>query len=320
MARESLKEQLSKGQVFCPCVWGCFSALAAEKTGFQSALLSGASLSVDICGLPDIGLITADDLVKGTEALARYTDLPIIVDADDGYGETPLHAYRLAKRLQMAGAQGMSVDDTTGTRGFERFFLAMRERKEHIPHPVVDREVWLAKLKAAIEATKGTNFLVIARTEAKIQYGLEEALIRARLAREVGAEMTMIIGITTEEEAEIVSREDPGWKMWPDVMSRNGIPDVELEKLEELGFNLVTMHVFEKGALAGMVDFGLHTIKERNTVYHDTFVPQVIPGDFNEAQVAPVMHWLEEEANYNKAAAEAIERYNNKNDLKRQKK
>lgn len=74
MARESLKEQLSKGQVFCPCVWGCFSALAAEKTGFQSALLSGASLSVDICGLPDIGLITADDLVKGTEALARYTD------------------------------------------------------------------------------------------------------------------------------------------------------------------------------------------------------------------------------------------------------
>ena len=99
MARESLKEQLSKGQVLCPCVWGCFSALAAEKTGFQSALLSGASLSVDICGLPDIGLITADDLVKGTEALARYTDLPIIVDADDGYGETPLHAYRLAKRL-----------------------------------------------------------------------------------------------------------------------------------------------------------------------------------------------------------------------------
>lgn len=132
--------------------------------------------------------------------------------------------------------------------------------------------------------------------------------------------MTMIIGITTEEEAEIVSREDPGWKMWPDVMSRNGIPDVELEKLEELGFNLVTMHVFEKGALAGMVDFGLHTIKERNTVYHDTFVPQVIPGGFNEAQVAPVMHWLDEEAAYNKAAAEAIERYNNKNDLKRQKK
>ena len=80
------------------------------------------------------------------------------------------------------------------------------------------------------------------------------------------------------------------------------------------------MHIFEKGALAGMVDFGLHTIKERNTVYHDTFVPQVIPGGFNEAQVAPVMHWLDEEAAYNKAAAEAIERYNNKNDLKRQKK
>lgn len=307
MGKACLKDQLSQGQVFAPCVWGCFSALAAEKTGFQSALLSGASLSVDMCGLPDIGLITADDLVKGTEALTRYTDLPIIVDADDGYGETPLHAYRLAKRLQMAGAQGMSVDDTTGTRGFERFFMAMRAQEKNIPHPVVSRELWLAKLKAALEATKGTNFLVIARTEAKMQYGLEEALIRCRLAREIGAEMTMIIGITTEEEAEIVSKNDPGWKMWPDVMSRNGVPDVQLDKLEELGFNLVTMHVFEKGALAGMVDFGLHTIQERTTVYHDTFVPKIIPGGFNEAQVQPVMHWLDEEAYYNKCAKDVID-------------
>ncbi len=301
-----LKQQLTENQVFCPCVWGCFSALAAEKTGFQTALLSGASLSTDMCGLPDIGLITADDLVKGTEALARYTDLPIIVDADDGYGETPLHAYRLAKRLLAAGAQGMSVDDTTGVRGFERFFMKMRNRETDIEHPVVSREVWLAKLKAALEATKGTDFLVIARTEAKMQYGLDEALERCRLAREIGAEMTMIIGISTEEDAVIVSERDPGWKMWPDVMSRNGIPDVTLERLEELGFNLVTMHCFEKGALAGMVDFGLHTFNERTTVYHDTFVPQVIPGGFNQAQVEPMMHWLEEEAYYNKCAEDVI--------------
>lgn len=303
---KSLKEQLAGGQVFCPCTWGCFSALAAEKSGFTTQLLSGASVSVDTYGLPDIGLITADDLVRATEGVATYSPLPIIVDADDGYGETSLHAYRLAKRLQQAGAQGMSVDDTTGTRGFERFFQAMRERKSHIPHPVVSREVWLAKVKAAIEATKGTDFLVIARTEAKMQYGLEEALERCRLARKVGAEMTMIIGITTEEEAETVSKADPGWKMWPDVMSRNGVPDVELSHLEELGFNLVTMHVFEKGALAGMMDFGLHTIEEGTTVYHDTFVPRVIPGGFNEAQVEPVMHWLDEEAYYNKCAEEVI--------------
>ena len=306
---KSLKQQLSEGQVFTPCVWGCFSALAAERCGFETALLSGASLSLDICGLPDIGLITADDLVKGTEALTRYTELPIIVDADDGYGETPLHAYRLAKRLQQAGAQGMSVDDTTGVRGFERFFNSMRNLEKNIEHPVVSREVWLAKLKAAIDATKGTDFLVIARTEAKMQYGIEEALERCRLAREIGAEMTMVIGVSTEEDAEIVSKADPGWKMWPDVMSRNGVPDITLDKLERLGFNLVTMHVFEKGALSGMMDFGLHTIQERTTVYHDTFVPPVIPGGFNQAQVEPVLHWLDEESYYNRCAKEVIEKY-----------
>ena len=306
---KNLKQQLSEGQVFTPCIWGCFSALAAEKTGFQAAMLSGASLSLDICGLPDIGLITADDLVKGTEALTRYTEMPIIVDADDGYGETPLHAYRLAKRLQMAGAKGMSVDDTTGTRGFERFFMKMRNLEKDIPHPVVSREAWLAKVKAALDATKGTDFLVIARTEAKMQYGIEEAILRARMAREIGAEMTMIIGISTEEDAEIVAKGDPGWKMWPDVMSRNGVPDVSLEKLEALGFNLVTMHVFEKGALAGMVDFGLHTIQDRTPVYHDTFVPKIIPPGFNQAQVEPVMHWLDEEAYFNKCAQDVIEKH-----------
>lgn len=305
---KTLREQLTEGQVLAPCVWGCFSQLAAERTGFETTLLSGASVSLDICGLPDIGLITADDLVKATEAVSRYSALPLIVDADDGYGETPLHAYRLAKRLQMAGAQGMSLDDTTGTRGFERYFQQMRSREEKIPHPVVSREAWLAKLRAAIEATKGTGFLVIARTEAKLEHGLEEALERCRLAREVGAEMTMIIGVTTEEEARIVSQNDPGWKMWPDVMSRNGVPDVELDRLEKLGFNLVTVHVFEKGALAGMVDFGLHTLQDRNTVYHDTFVPKVIPAGFNQAQIEPVMHWLDEEARYHQYAREAIER------------
>ena len=303
-----LKDQLREGQVFSPCVWGCFSLLAAEKCGFQVGLLSGASLSTDMNGLPDIGLITADDLVKGTEALTRYSDMPIIVDADDGYGETPLHAYRLAKRLLAAGAQGMSVDDTTGVRGFERFFQRMRKREEGIDHPVVSREVWLAKLKAALEATKGTDFLVIARTEAKIQYGLEEALERCRLAREIGAEMTMVIGVSNEDDAVIVSEKDPGWKMWPDVMSRNGVPDVTLERLEELGFNLVTMHCLEKGALSGMIDFGLHTFNERTTVYHDTFVPQLISGGFNEAQVTPMMHWLDEEAYYNKCAHDVIKK------------
>ncbi|MDO4833920.1 MAG: isocitrate lyase/PEP mutase family protein [Bacillota bacterium] len=302
-----LKQQLSEGQVFAPCTWGCFSALAAEKTGFQATILSGASLSIDICGLPDIGLITADDLVRGTEALTRYTEMPVIVDADDGYGETPLHAYRLAKRLQLVGAQGMSVDDTTGVRGFERFFYRMRNQEKKIEHPVVDREVWLAKVKAAVDATAGTGFLVIARTEAKMQYGIEEAIERCRLAHEIGAEMTMIIGITTEEDAEIVSKSVPGWKMWPDVMSRNGKPDVELDKLNELGFNLVTCHVFEKAALAGMIDFGIHTMEERNTVYHDTFRPQLISPEFCQAQVEPLMHWLDEEAFYNDCAKKVIQ-------------
>ena len=82
-----------------PCVWDCRTARAAELTGFKALMLSGGQLAESVAGLPDIGLITADDLVQSTERICNYSSLPLIVDADDGFGDTPLTTYRLIKRL-----------------------------------------------------------------------------------------------------------------------------------------------------------------------------------------------------------------------------
>ena len=96
--------------------------------------------------------------------------LPIIVDADDGYGESPLNAYRTVLRLAKAGAMAVTIDDSTGIRGWERQF-----NENEGPHQVVSREVFLSKIKAAVQAVKNTDCMVIARTEALVsQYAVEK--------------------------------------------------------------------------------------------------------------------------------------------------
>ena len=292
-SKKTLKELVAKKQILAPCVWDCMSARIAQECGFEAILLSGATFANATNGFPDIGIVTADDVVRAADRVCSYSDLPCIIDTDDAFGETSVHAYRTIKRLVNAGAMAFTLDDTTGVRGFERWFMAMRNQEMHIEHPVVSREVWLSKIKAALDATSGTDCMCIARTEAKVEFGLEEAMERANLARELGAPMTLIIGISTEEEAEVVSRNVPGWKMWPDVMSRNGKPDAELPNLAKQGFNLVTCHIFEKGAMNGMYEMGIRTLADGNTVYHDLTEMKMQYMD------SKIMHWLEKESRFN---------------------
>lgn len=299
--RVTLRDLVAEKQVFAPCIWDCFSAQAAELNGFEATLLSGGALAGCVAGMPDIGLITADDLVRQTEFIAQYSPLPCIIDADDGYGETPLHAYRTTKRLAHAGAMALTVDDTTGFRGYNRWGKELRSGMKDgtMKHPVISKENWLAKMKASLEACEGTDCMLIARTECKLQYGLDEAIERCLRAIELGAEMTLIIGLMNMEEAEIVAKHVPGWKMWPDVMSRGGVPDVRIEDLEPLGFNLVTMHIYEKGAMYGMLDFGKNVIKDRTTVYHDTHDMGLSPEQSkNFMGPSHDMHWFEKEARF----------------------
>lgn len=290
MKKKSLRELVSEKQVFAPCVWDIMSARCAENAGFEATLLSGGALAEWVCGLPDIGLITADDLVRATEYITTVSEIPCCVDADDGYGETPLHAYRLTQRLVDAGASSLTLDDTTGFRGYNRWGEQFRGGAADgtITHPAVSRKVWLAKTKASLEACKDSECMLIARTESKLQYGLDEAIERCLLAEELGAEMTLIIGLMNLEEAQKVSEHVKGWKMWPDVGSKDGIPDVNLEDIEKLGFNFVTCHILEKAAMWGMIDFGKHACQEKSLIYHDTHTMGLRPDEVKPGTVGMV--------------------------------
>ena len=296
--KTTLRELLSQGQVFAPCIFDCISARAVELSGFKATLLSGGALAYSLCGVPDMGLLSADEVIWATSRISDYSPLPLIVDGDDGYGEGPIQTYRFVHRIAKAGAMAISIDDSTGIRGWERQF-----QKDRPPHRVVEQDIWLSKIKAALKASAGTDCMIIARTEAMFSRGFDEAVERVVKARELGAEMTLVMGLKTLEQGIKVAEKDPGWKMWPDVSVTDGHSDVELADIDKLGFNLVTMHYTEKGAMFGMIDYGMHTIKDRNTVYIDEHdFDGLLPGKDHHTLFSFHKKWLPMEDEFNDLA------------------
>ncbi|WP_367924339.1 oxaloacetate decarboxylase [uncultured Ruthenibacterium sp.] len=261
-------------QIFAPCVYDCMSARAAEKSGYPCMMLSGGAIAYSMDGQPDMAFGTLDEVITIVEAITNCVDIPLLVDFDDGYGESPAVIYRNVKRLIRAGAAGFTLDDSTGFRGFERMEYYKANPNEVNPvtvdptYKTISRQKWLAKIKAAVAACEGTGCVCIARTEAGPSYGMDEAILRCVLAKKLGAPMTTVCGGMNDlAMGTRVAEKDIGWKMWPDVIVINGKPSIELSDAEKLGFNLVTMHVFEKSALYGMIKYGQEDLKNKNVVF-----------------------------------------------------
>jgi len=271
--RIKFRDLLSQGQIFAPCVYDCLSARAADLCGYKALMLSGGAVSYSMDGLPDMGFVTIDEVVWITERITNVNPWPLIVDADDGFGESPVVVYRNMHRLVKAGAMGITIDDSTGIRGAERFFYALAKGKKITiseAMKVVPRDLWLSKVKATLAACEGSDCVTIARigVPLKTREGFIEAMERALRAKELGAEMIMV-NVHDLEDAQRVARYVKGWKMWPDVMSKDGVPNVNLNDVYELGFNFVTMHIFEKAAMYGMMKYGLENFKNQNSVYSE---------------------------------------------------
>jgi methylisocitrate lyase len=269
------RDLISKEQVFAPCVYDCMSARAAYLCGYKAMMLSGGAVSYSMDGLPDMAFTTMDEVLWISERIISTSPLPLIVDADDGFGESPAVVYRNMYRFAKAGAMGITVDDSTPIRGFERMFLKNSANPFDTEMAFVPRDVWLAKIKASLAACEGSDCVVIARIGIPLntKEGFIEAMERALRSRDLGAEMVML-GTRNIEDARRVAKYDAGWKMWPDVMSKNGIPNVELNDIYPLGFNFVTFHVFEKAALFGMMKYGVENFKNQNSVYSETHQPE----------------------------------------------
>ena len=157
-------------------VYDGISARVAAKEGFEGLWLTGAGVSASLLGHPDIGLITMSEMVMMTKIIANLVDIPVLVDADTGYGN-PLNVWRAAKELEIAGAAGLHLEDQVSPKKCGHF-----EGKEFI-----SAEEMAYKIKAAREASE--SMMIKARTDVNSVHGLKEAIRRANIYREAGADI-----------------------------------------------------------------------------------------------------------------------------------
>jgi methylisocitrate lyase len=276
-AKTTIRQLLERKEfVWAPCIYDCLSARCAELAGYNAVLISSCELEYAMNGIP-AGMFNWEEYIWATQRICNSTSLPVIVDGENG-GETPMQVYRNCKRLAQVGAMAISIEDTRSgsvTAGY------------HYGHSrgYMDAEQWAANVRAAVDAVQGTDCMIIARTDCKgggapqIGYigqmggmGLDEAIRRACMGVEAGAEITMIQNIChagCEDECREIARRVPGWHFYPDVHATDGKPDCTLEQMQEWGFQLVSNHVAMKGATKGMLDYMRANFKNRNTVYSE---------------------------------------------------
>src|SRR5262245_42232480 len=170
---------------------GVFNALVgrmAERLGFQAIYLSGAALSAS-AGVPDVGLLSVNDFVDEAQKIALGCSLPLLCDADTGFGEA-LNVERTVRLFESVGVAGIHLEDQE-----------LPKRCGHLSgKELVETEVMAAKIRAAVSARCDPNFVVIERTDARGVNGFEDALHRARRYMEAGADAIFPEALQTEEE------------------------------------------------------------------------------------------------------------------------
>ncbi|MEV7619637.1 methylisocitrate lyase [Microbacterium sp. NPDC089321] len=175
--RRAFRERLASGELLrFPGAFNPLSARLIEQKGFEGVYISGAVLSADL-GLPDIGLTTLTEVAGRGQQIARMTELPAIIDADTGFGE-PMNVARTIQALEDAGIAGAHIEDQINPK-----------RCGHLDgKSVVDEDTAVKRIRAAVDARRDENFLIMARTDIAAVDGLEAAKDRARALVDAGAD------------------------------------------------------------------------------------------------------------------------------------
>jgi 2-methylisocitrate lyase-like PEP mutase family enzyme len=174
--------------VIAPFVFDAFQARIAQAAGFQAAYMTGFGTAA-ARGFPDVGLLTMAEMVENVRYIATAIDIPLICDADTGYGN-PVNVYRTVREYEAAGAAALHIEDQVWPKRCG--FLAGKQ--------VVALEEMVPKVKAACDARRDTNFVIIARTDALAVTGWEDVHTRARAYREAGADLIFVDGIRTLDD------------------------------------------------------------------------------------------------------------------------
>jgi methylisocitrate lyase len=215
------------GAIVFPGVYDTLSARLAERTGFPLAFISGYSVAATAIGEPDLGLLTQTEIVDQARRVCRSVRIPIIVDADTGYGN-PLNVIRTIRDLIDAGAAGCFLEDQQWPKKCGH----MRGKR------VIERSEYLDKIRAAVDTRGDADFFIVARTDALAAEGLDEAIARVTAARAAGADASFVEAPSSLDEMKHIGRRAPA-PVVANMIEKGKTPVLPKDQLVELGFHLI---------------------------------------------------------------------------------
>jgi len=256
--RNRLRELIQGPDILiAPGAYDALSAKLIETVGFDAVYMSGFATAASVFGLPDIGLLTMTDMVANAKRMADAVSVPVIADADTGYGNH-LNVVRTMEEYEKAGIAGIQIEDQVSPK-----------KCGHMEgHKLITVEEMVAKIRAAVTVRKDKDMVLIARTDAISAEGFDEAIRRGNIYGEEGADVLFIEAPTTQEQLESIPKVVKGPVL---INVAPKTPYMHVKKYEEMGYamaiyppiSITTAYAAIKDALKelkseGMTKEGVH--------------------------------------------------------------
>ena len=235
---------------------GAYDALSArlvERAGFDLTFVHDYGVSASLLGMPDMGLVTLTEMTDILEKVVKAVNIPVIGDGGCGFGN-PLNTYRTVREYESIGVAGVNLEDQVYPK-----------RCGHLAgKQVVEPSQMVEKIRAAVDARKDPDFVITARVDSIAIHGLDDAIKRANIYVEAGADMIFVEAPTTEADIQRIINETKG-PSWINMVEGGRTPLVPIPKLQEMGAALVDYGPLVLFAAAGGVERALQALKRDGT-------------------------------------------------------
>ncbi|SES64426.1 methylisocitrate lyase [Nitrosomonas marina] len=211
-----------------PAVYDCIGAMTAEQAGFNYIFTSGFGIAASLLGKPDLGYLTAGEMIDSARRIAHSVSIPLIADMDTGYGN-PLNVIRTVEEIVQTDVAGIILEDQVWPKKCGHF-----EGKQLIP---TDEQV--EKIKAAAYARRDSGLVIVGRTDARAIEGLDGAIKRGERYLAAGADVLFIEAPQSEDELAAIARHFQGVPLFANIIEGGKTPNVPLDELQAMGYKLV---------------------------------------------------------------------------------
>lgn len=268
--------------VLAPGVFDALGARLVEEAGFPAVYMTGFGTAAALLGRPDVGLLTMGEMVENAARIVAACELPVIADADTGYGN-PLNVIRTVQEYERAGVAAIHIEDQVAPKK-----CGHMEGKQVIPASEME-----AKVRAAVAARRSDDFVIIARTDARAVEGMAGAIDRARRYHEAGADVLFVEAAETEDEVAAVAGEMRGIPLLFNWAEGGKTPPLDHATLTALGFRIV---IFPIATLLGTTRWIRQALAEIRTAGTPLPIMDQLPrfGEFCDFIGLPEIHDLED--------------------------